>query len=65
MVRLYGMNVIPNKALDMYGRTILSVIRLYGMNVIPNKVLDMCASLHLTICYLLKDEHERLRVYID
>ena len=43
------------------GGTPLSAVRSCGMDVIPRKALDMYGSPHLTISYLLRDEHGDLK----
>ena len=40
--------------------TLLCAVRLYGMGVPPCGALDMTGCLHITTCYLLRDEHEDL-----
>ena len=42
--------------------TPLSAVRSCGMGVSLNKALDMNRSLHLSICFLLRDEYRELGV---
>ena len=45
-------------------KTPLNVVMSYGMIVPLSEALDMSGSFHLTIGYLLKDKHKRLRVIV-